>query len=363
MVRLDLITSNRQIDRLGEEWEETLIASGSDALSTSFGWITAWRETLGRNRSLLILRLRVGRETIGFVPLMFGLGDRAIAFSYRSLSFAPDDYLTTTADLIVTRRREDAIEKVLRFLSRRLVCGEVLLANIPEWSPNSGLIRSYLRSQTGYCELSHRSDVFRIEIAGRSWEEYLRTTSKSFVRKDIARLRNRYGERGWEVLHLGAAELEEQLQMMARLHILSQKRHGRRSYYERRGFLDFLRQLSRLEPQSPAMRIFLLKVGGVPAAYELGFELRGTFYSWDAGFDPQFERLSPSKFLMYEVLKSGFQRGWLAYDIGHGSGHYKSHWGCESYEIYQLSQRNGWGIGSILRNPFKAINGRRGVYA
>lgn len=311
------------------------------------GWLGLWARTLGKNRQLLVLRVRKRSETIGFLPLVYQPSDGRFPFSYRTLTF-PGNSFDVGRDFILTRERDTIIPAIMRYLSRRVVCGGLHLSGIMDTSPNLDALQRHAAGPDATSALVEDSALYRIAIRGRGWEEYLKATSKSFVQKDIARLKNRYAEHSWRVREFGAESLQEELPTLTWLHSCSQARQHRGSIYHDPSYRHFLMAAAREKAFQRWVRVFMLEIDGSPAAFELGFSYRGIFYASNSGFEPRFASLSPSKFLMYQILATGFREGWSAYCFGPGAQDYKTHWGAQIHRLYSLRQSNGWGLRARL---------------
>jgi CelD/BcsL family acetyltransferase involved in cellulose biosynthesis len=344
VLSVERISNRSEFASLRDEWEKVLAASGSDSIHRSHGWLAAWADTYGRDRELCVLRLRDGSETIGFAPLMFNTVRMKRFLPYRQMLWMGDPWIDF-GDFIMSRNRDEAVRATMQHLAEKEDWGELLLHVIPEPSPNLPMLREAVGRHDGAAEWKVDSPCYHIPMKDRTWEEFWPTTNKNFVRKDIVRLGNHYNDHTWSVTAFGAESVLERLPVLGTLHESSQERKGRSSFYGDAMFRQFIDRLRSDEVTSNWIRGYLLEIDGRPAAYVLGFEYKRIFYYWNIGFEVEFAKLSPSKFLLYNILRAGFEeKRWDEFNFMRGATDYKRRWASDSYDLYQLRLLNTRGV-------------------
>ncbi len=327
---------------LRSEWNALLERSGSDSPFLRHEWLASLCGTVCPSSSALILRLHCGKETIGFAPLQWKPYRRG-PFRFRRLHFLGAQ-LTEFADCILTGYRSEALQALVDFLGQHHWL-EFVGHYIAEGSPNWHAYQALVCSIPG-ARLHPYTSGWYIRIAGRSWEEYVaEETGREFVQRAIRRRQALYGQRHWGLCERHGLDAQE-LAHLLRLHELAQQRHGRSSVFAHsdahRAFLE------RLVQESSAagwLRLFWLHIDGAPASFILGFEYRGSFFWWLQGFDPAFEQLAPSKWLLWHLLQDAFaKQRWREFHFMGGDDEYKRHWTRSSFRFYRLRIPNTRGV-------------------
>jgi CelD/BcsL family acetyltransferase involved in cellulose biosynthesis len=353
MLTVERISTCEEFARIRDEWNAVLRASGSDNINLTHEWLLAWATTFGRGIELCVLRVRDGSETVGFAPLMVNQMRWRRFLRYRQLLLLSHPW-SDFGDFLIARDRDAVVGSIFDYLAGRGDWGEILLHDIPATSPNFQALRAVADRRRDLCELAPRSICYFIEMKGRSWEEFYATTNKNFVRKDITRLNGHYATHQWEIREFDGGNLPEAIDAFAGLHRSSQARKGRETFYLDPQFRDFLERLRCEEESSRWIRGYLLEIDRKPAAFVLGFEYARRFHYWNIGFDQEFEKLSPSKYLLYHILRSGFENDrWDEFNFMRGGTDYKRRWTSSSYDIFQLrmlSSRGFYGALNRLRN-------------
>lgn len=178
MITIEPITTLPELRGIRDEWGRVLDASGSDSINLSHPWLEVWASTMGGGRKLLILRLKRGDATIGFVPLMFNQVRMKRFLPYNQLVFLSDPW-ADFGDVIVTGDRDEAVRAIFEYLGRRSDWGEILLHNIPETSPNFAAFRRLAEANGDVCELAPRSTCFVIPMASTTWRNTIRRRART----------------------------------------------------------------------------------------------------------------------------------------------------------------------------------------
>jgi CelD/BcsL family acetyltransferase involved in cellulose biosynthesis len=355
MIQVERIEPS-QFPSLRAEWNELLAASGSENVHLRHEWLSAWTATLGRDAEPLLWRLKEGTQTLGFAPLMLKTVRLKGLVPYRQVLFLSDPD-SDFADFVIVRQREEALRAVFGHLSAEIGWGEVLLHALPEHSPNVAPLRAVLAGLKLRHEFSVATPCYFIRMAGRDWEQYLASdVNAKFVSGEggVQKRYTYYKRVRWEVQENAPKSFDDALyEHLAHMHECSQTRKERASVYRSGDFRHFLERVAADFAPHGWLRLILLNVDGKPISYILGFENGGVFYHWNIGFDLAHERMAPSKFLLWHVLKDGFEnRRWKEFNFMRGATDYKTHWTQSSYNLLQiriLNTRGTYGALNLLR--------------
>jgi CelD/BcsL family acetyltransferase involved in cellulose biosynthesis len=350
-VVVDLIGAD-ELRTIGTEWNALLARSGGDNVQLRHDWLIACAATYGRAHRPLVLRARVGDRVVGFAPLAVRTLRLRKLLPYRQIVFLGYPVSDFCDFIIEPEHRAEAIDAFVHYLRSRVSWSEMVLQNLPEISPNAELLRAALQRAGMQPAVRRHTHCYYVRIEGRGWDEYVSAdTGKEFVRRGVRRRRAMYDEVVWEVEELVPSGLSDDLYaVMARLHDASQERKERGSVYERPEFRELLGRAFDAMAADGAVRIFFLKIDGGHAAYMLGFQHGGVFYWWQTGFDHAYDRFAPSKVLLWNVLKKGFEeRRWREFNFMQGRSEYKRHWTPTYYHLLQVRATSGRGLGPIIR--------------
>ncbi len=354
MIRVEAITDLAEFCSLRQEWNTLLAASGSDNIHLQHEWLSTWAVHLLQSGQLYVLRVRERSETIGFAPLWIRRLRLRRFLPYQQILFLGDPE-SDFADVIITRRRQEALHAIIATLKREHRWGEVLLHNIPETSPNLPILRELLRCETA--SIREQTKCYYVGMQARTWEEYFPTTSKRFVQQDLRRLHNHLRHHDWQVVESSFHNIPDDLATIRFLHGCSQRRKSRSSYYDDQRYQRFIAAIMAELARCGEIRLFYLLIDRKPAAFVLGFTFQQVFYYWNIGFDLSFEKLSPSKILLAEVMKKCFQEGLAEFNFMRGDSDYKTRW-TKSFRVnFQLRWLRQTGLYGFF-NKYRSHPGR-----
>ncbi len=339
MLRLEEITAE-EFRGLRTDWNQRLSESGSDTPFLRHEWICALLETLAGPLQWrpLIVRIRRGAQTLGYVPLMrLRTWRRGVVPMWR-LHFLGAQ-MTEFADVVTAERSPEFVLELFREL-RRWWWAEFVGHYIGEDSPRLASYRELTHLWRG-AQLEPYASCWYIPVAGRSWQEYVEEEAgREFVVRGVRRRAPLYEQVDWSVeefVRLSPADLEE----VVRLHVLSQQRKGRESIFARAVYRAFLERIVEEGARLGWLQTFVLRLAQQWAAFMLGFVYGGVFYWWLQGFDPCYERFAPTKVLLWHVLQRGFtEQRWREFTFMGGDTEYKRHWAKRRRLFYRLRLPN-----------------------
>jgi CelD/BcsL family acetyltransferase involved in cellulose biosynthesis len=152
---------------------------------------------------------------------------------------------------------------------------------------------------------------------GDDWDAYLQTIRKH--RRDNRRRRlRRLGELGEvtfeaEVPH---GRLDELLAEGFEVEGSGWKREHGTAILSRPETVSFYTEIARWAHERGWLRLYFLRVGGRPIAFELGVVCNGVGWDLKGGYDPAFRNYAPGFLLTFEVLAELFAQGASMYEMG-----------------------------------------------
>ncbi len=326
---------------LRAEWNRWLAESGSDTPFLRHEWLCALVDTLvvKPQQRPLILRLCWHGQTVGYAPLMqLRSRLRGVVPVWR-LHFLGAQ-LTEFADL-VTAERDPEVVRAFFHLLRRWRWMEFVGHYIGQDSPRLASYKELVRTWRG-AQIEPYEPCWYIPIAGRSWGEYVQEEAgREFVVRGVRRRKALYEQVEWGIKQLQTLSPSD-VDMVVRLHALSQRRKGRSSLFANHGaYRMFLERILAETSCLGWLRLFVLRIAQRWAAFILGFVYRDVFYWWLQGFDPAYERFAPTKVLLWHVLQRAFhEQCWREFNFMGGDTEYKRHWAKQHRLFYRLRLPN-----------------------
>jgi CelD/BcsL family acetyltransferase involved in cellulose biosynthesis len=161
-----------------------------------------------------------------------------------------------------------------------------------------------------------------LEIAGRSWEDYLAAASKNLREK--VRRNSRKLERAHELTFELCERPEDVEPMMRTLSALHGMRWAASSSFAREAVAPFHLDFARTAFERGWLRLWTMRVDGVPAAAWYGFRFGRTEAYYQSGRDPKFDRFSVGFLMLARTIQAAFDDGLEDYGFLRGDESYKS---------------------------------------
>lgn len=169
------------------------------------------------------------------------------------------------------------------------------------------------------------------------YSNYLSTRSKS-LRQELRTARNRLVRHKvgslFEVVHTFTVELLDKLQQIHLSRIRSTA--GRSSLFQDIMKRKTLREYFLSTDFRVTRFCALLRIGDSIAAYALCVRSGNTVYYWNVAYDPRYEKYSPGKLLLSNLIEWGFVNGVSILDFMTGDEPYKSEWSTGKNSNYDL---------------------------
>lgn len=337
-------------EALRDEWNELLEASDSNCLFLTWEWLHTWWKHLAGDRRLAILALRCGGRLAALAPFCLRPGNWWHRRPLPVLEFLGNgcvgsDYL----DFIVRRGYEAEARQAFTagLAQQRLVLdwmqlrrGSCFAAGVGQDLGERGW--STAETTTNTCPF--------IPLSGVSWNEYLGTLGAehryNFNRK-WKRLNRDYTVQ-FEPVYL-EEQCRESIDLVIELHNLRWRDRGGSDAFHTEDLVEFHREFSRVALRRGWLRLYVLRLNQKPAACLYGFLYGGTFYFYQSGFDPEYQKQSVGLVSMGLGIKSAIEGGATEYDLLHGTEEYKSHWSRDRRDLSRLELFPPGGLGRICR--------------
>jgi len=188
------------------------------------------------------------------------------------------------------------------------------------------------------CVVLTRPLAYRLflELEG-PWESFESSLPSRLVR-DVRRRRRKLEELGEVTLEIsdGSDRLEDLLAEGFRLEASGWKAAEGTAIVSSRETQRFYEAVARWSAERGWLRLFFLRVGGRPIAFQLALEHGRTHYFLKGGYDPDDSAYSPGKLLLYATLAHALERGNTRYELMGDVEPWKLEWTTKMEERVSL---------------------------
>ncbi|MDZ7807042.1 MAG: GNAT family N-acetyltransferase [Gracilimonas sp.] len=332
--------SEKDFKDLKKSWNELVDFAGADVFQLH-EWQYSWWNMFRADNELFIVTYWLKDKLIALLPFFIQKKKFSRLRFVKTLQLI-GSHITTAEDgllpvgkafggyldIIVHPEHFDLISQEIPGLFKELIqsVNQISLDEIPEHSLLMHCLPSFQESDKWTLKHSEASKCSQCLI-GLGWDRYLSTLSKS-TRKNIRRgLRNVYDD---EVFEVHEAKTEEKFELifdeLVRLHQSRWHKQDmpgifadhRMEYFFRSTISNLFRNgLASIHWAEKNQRII---------AVELTCHYNHTIYTLQGGYDidSEFTKYSPSNLIIYHMMKTGVENGYLVFDWLRGSEKYKS---------------------------------------
>lgn len=334
---VEVITDMAGFTRLKPEWNDLLHACDADCLFLTWEWLHTWWKQLAAGRKLQLLTVRRGSELLAIAPFAVRPRQPERLLPFQALEFlgtgaVGSDYL----DLIIRRgAEEEALQSISGHLTEH---GSVLeLRQVRAGSRLASRLAWQLQ-KSGWTASQTITDVCPyLDIAGRSWESYLAGVGASHrqnVRRRLRRIAASFQ------VHLQQVRTEAQrrecLPLFAELHRMRWAERQGSDALDGDGIMEFHEEFTALALQRGWLRLFILRLDGIPAASIYALRYGKVFYFYQSGFDPAYRDHSVGLVTMGLAIQRAIEEGAAEYDMLHGDEEYKFLWARGGRDLVRL---------------------------
>jgi CelD/BcsL family acetyltransferase involved in cellulose biosynthesis len=317
MSTIDIICDVSEFETLCPEWERLLERTDDLTPFQLPRWQFTWWKHFGSGQ-LRVFAFREGSRLVGVVPCFLHdwNGRRQLTLIGSGIS----DYLEPAVDREHAAAVVAGLGQTLESYTDWEVC---------DWQDlNAGSVLIGLRGSGFEVRTTEDTMCSRIALAG-TFDEFWSARGK-----DLRRNVRRYGLRARED---GAVEFESVDRPDAKLlHSLIELHAGRWQAQGQPGMIAlnhaaaFLCDITRRFGEIGMLRIYVVRFGGEPAAVNLGYVFRGTYFSYMSAFDPQHEYFGFGRMLLYRAIQHCYANRVRFWNFLRGDEPYKFSWGAEA---------------------------------
>jgi CelD/BcsL family acetyltransferase involved in cellulose biosynthesis len=375
--KVSTLTTIEELRNLEEEWLALLGRAEADLPFLWPDWVITWWELFRQERSVIrdSLQVKVVRrdsgELMGVVPLMATERPAVGPVRVRTLGFiGADKYVTEQRAPIVDRACESEVGDALA--AHLTTAGEWDWITWEGLKPESELAKTLGRAMDLRWGGSQAGNILHLPPSWQEFKRGFRTHLKKSVRHCYNSLR-REGLTAQFDVATTPEQIAPALEIFLRLHTtLAQQADTRFDHFAdpvARRFLVLT--CSRLANRN-ITRVLTLRIGGVPVASRVAFQLPHCLYLYYSGSDPAWRKYAVATTLVAEAIRYAIDSGIPRLHLSMGKDASKSRWDPEMPLFHrafwvrpQLSSRVALGVyswardGSSLANWMKSVLGRR----
>jgi len=320
---------------LRDEWNELLAGSRAATPFLTWEWLYSWWNQLGRGFRLHILAVRSGGRLVAVAPLVDRGWEPVRLRLFRCVSFlgsplraanVGSDYL----DVFTAPDAAFALDEIAQALAGEHNVLE--LAQVPAEGSNGERLVDRLGGQGWRLQRDDKRDLCPwIDLQGHTWESYLATRGSEHryaVQRKLRKLHRDFEVRFERVTT--EAGRQEALAQLIGLHERRWLEKGESDAFNTPGLRAFHEEFSRRALERGWLRLYVLRLNGVPAAAFYALRYADTFSFFQSGFDPAYARHSVGLVSMALSIQAAIAEGAGRYDMLHGTEEYKFHWANET---------------------------------
>jgi CelD/BcsL family acetyltransferase involved in cellulose biosynthesis len=303
-----------ELDAIAEDWHRIWAQDPHREIFQHFACVRSWIEAYGKEDQIRTVVVMDGEKVIGIVPLV--IEGRCLRFAGHSTS----DYNT----ILCTGDRAQVLHVAFTVLfDNNEGWDEILLESICEETGLSAVLSSMSRN-SWQVETVDRVPCPTLRLQQDKGEILRRLLGKDKLRKTVRALQ-RLGTITFRHIE-DREEARQHLPELIRQHIRRCAVDGRESPFLKGDSIKYCYALvEKMDPKTE-LRLSVLEIDGVPAAYHLGFRLDGKYLYYKPTFDVNLWGHSPGQVLLYYLLQYvATSEGLGELDFSSGGEAYKYH--------------------------------------
>ncbi|TAK63663.1 MAG: GNAT family N-acetyltransferase, partial [Dehalococcoidia bacterium] len=277
-------------------------------------------------RQLQILTARDGERLIGVAPF---LRDGASAEFVGHYSIC--DYM----DAVVTPGFEAAF---FAPIFERLAADGAMTIDLRGLRASSPTIAGALAAAEalGYAGRQEEEALSPCVGLPPTWEEYVGSLSKK-DRHELRRKLRRLGDAGGAVELKVVTEADEASGLLDTLfQLMRLSSHLKEEFLERPNMQAFFRAMVPAMAVEGMLRLYVLTFDAVPVASVLNFDLGGTLYMYNSGYDPEYSHFAVGLMSKALLLKDAIENGRTCVDFLRGDEAYKYDLGGKDQQVFRV---------------------------
>lgn len=323
-MEVKIVSTGEEMAQLQEQWERLEQQDPDIAIYSTYGFVRAWWQSFSRrsNFRLHLVCVYHNNVLVGIGPFVQVERQRG-PIRYKILEFAGrGDYLNVLIDRSLNPLT------VIKYIFQSLAKGDWDIIQL-SYIPASSQLAAYLfKSQENpYFQPLVENPLIDF-TAFASFRQY----AEENLPANVVKYRNKFSRNEglrFEAIYGNRNDIFEEISQLHRLekeYLVGEKgRKERQSLYEKRYVADYIREL--FQRDKDILTFTYRGRDNQLIGYKTSFLHKGTAYSWNGAYNPEYNSYSIGKILYYDILEHLFATGIVhRYDFGAGRYQWKFEW-------------------------------------
>ncbi len=335
-----VINSAEQFLSIRADWDALLLSAEAASVFMSWEWNHHWWKHYGRNQSLRIITVWEDEQLKAVLPLYL---QRTTIYGFRVLTSAR--FIGTGGDTSPDYLGP-ILEPTMASQAIPLLVG-YLLNNQPDWQVLR--LSDLDRNSAFFAELEQQCAAMHLPcttaVSARiafvalppTWDDYLATVHRdrrNTIRRTRRKVESQHQGRFYVVS--SEAEVDDILASLIALHHRRWQGNPNGHAFSTPEYVGFHGDVVRACARRDWIRFYCLEADGKRIAVFYCYRFRNQIFYFQAGFDPDYERLRPGLVLIGHALEHAIEEGNFIFDFLRGEHPYKTQWGKSRRETHTM---------------------------
>lgn len=324
-MEMKLINNLNDLEYYENDWAKLLKSSEYRMIFQTFLWNKKIVESFNRENQMKIFCFTKNDELVAIAPLRKTVRNLKVA-KYDVITFLTHNR-ADCQDFVGTNYLKEALQMLVGYLlSNDISWNLIYLRNIPATSKTSGVLTALLDDNNISYLVRDGISCPTVPIVS-PFDDYAATLKKKML-SNLRRCENRLREQGKVEIQKydGEVDIKFITDEFISLHMKRWSVTSTPSKFNRKLHRAYYLSLFQELYDNDQLELFYLKFEGKVIAFHFGSKFNNHVLSHTPCFDPEFSKFSPSKILLFYVLKDAFERGCSEFNFLAGAEEYKSEW-------------------------------------
>jgi CelD/BcsL family acetyltransferase involved in cellulose biosynthesis len=328
---------------LRADWDRLSEQSGASSFFLSHAWFRCcW---IGKSEEVrpFVVVVRDGPSVVGLAPF-FTNNIKWRIFPVRSIGLMQNQDSPFADVILAADRASETLRVILDTLGRSSKSQLVSFNKILRSSLTHGLLAKAGTEAPLICGAGGRSPILQLD---GDWEAFWTAQSQRF-KKTVRNVANRVERLGRVVVEelSATASAEDCMQVFASVADRSWKAELPISLRRNPSIRRFFEVLTSVLHARGQLRLWTLRLDGLPIATEYHVHDGDTVYALRSDFDDRYREASPGAYLNDQIVRLYFNRKVRIYDMGPGDNPYKHRWanGAKEFDEFSFFSRRPYAM-------------------